>query len=95
MTYEEALKITNELDQHICGATCSCSDIRREEEFVEEDYKALLKEAIKKQIPTTPMDILYQEKFHMEVGICSSCGNIVNSEYEWCDGCGQHLDWSK
>ena len=86
MTYEEAKKDLEQMKQSYLDMDINCGLVQS---------LNLSIEALNKQIPTTPLDILYQKKFDIEVGICSFCGNIVNSEYEWCDGCGQHLDWSK
>lgn len=64
-----------------------------------EQYRALgtveeLKEAKEKQIPKKPES---KQKFaDLWLGVCPFCtANGVNSEMDYCDKCGQAIDWSE
>ena len=64
-----------------------------------EQYRALgtveeLKEAKEKQIPKKPES---KQRFaDLWLGVCPSCtANGVNSGMDYCDKCGQAIDWSE
>lgn len=49
--------------------------------------------AMRKQTPMIPDDINTQT-FDASIGICPICKNGVNGSMNYCDKCGQKLDWS-
>lgn len=50
-----------------------------------------LKELEEKSVPKKPKD---KGKFaDLHVGLCSVCGEGVNSQMNYCDKCGTRLDW--
>ena len=60
------------------------------EKYENKYYKAIMLaiEALEKQIPKKPVD--YDSK--IKVGFCPDCEAVVTSDF--CDNCGQALDWS-
>lgn len=50
---------------------------------------------LEKQIEKKPKNKLYLESDNMYVGQCPNCGFGMNSEMNYCDLCGQKLDWSE
>jgi hypothetical protein len=55
-------------------------------------------QALEKQIPKKPIEIRERRNFNFEVylkdGYCPLCKNEVNNAYNYCNKCGQALDWS-
>ena len=51
--------------------------------------------ALEKQIPKKAKQKLYLESDDMYVGQCPNCNFGMNSEMNYCDYCGQRLDWSE
>lgn len=85
MTYEEAIRNINALNA-VCG----------QKDFYDTEFEAALElaiEALEKQNPKMPVHI---ESFGtcMFMGDCPVCGEPVASYEEYCDKCGQALDWS-
>ena len=85
MTYEEAIKNINALN-----AVCGQKDLY-DAEF--ESALALAIEALEKQIPKKP--IVVNDDI-----ICPNCSATLiyclhTSEIDYCDKCGQRLDWSE
>lgn len=50
--------------------------------------------ALEKQIPKEPSDIICLESSNLEVGRCDICGRAVDHHMQYCDKCGQALNWS-
>lgn len=80
MKKQEAI---NELNKLKTGAPCS--DVYKRDEAIEE-----AKEALGKQIPQKPFVDIYE--YDVEAYICP-CGAEVALKQEFCDCCGQALEW--
>ena len=58
---------------------------------VSDEVSEIAIKAIEKQVPKKPTDA---GKFaDLYVGLCSVCNEGVNSQMNYCDKCGQKLDW--
>jgi len=91
MTVQEAIK---EFDNY--GLT---GDYSKKE--TPELYEAVqvAREALEKQIPKKPIEIEVPSEHKLQ---CPTCYNryffknsIFNKDYNYCDNCGQALDWSE
>lgn len=49
--------------------------------------------ALDKQIPKKPTNLRGFGKYSTVIGTCPTCGGGNNSEYPYCGGCGQALNW--
>lgn len=83
-----------------CGVTTDGSYTHREPDWAEEEtrlwntrvYPPEVQEAIEKQTPKEPTDVIYiNERL---IGVCSACGATVNTGNRFCRICGQKQDWS-
>lgn len=60
-----------------------------------ERFKSIsnLRELVERARPMKPFDITIDKVFELEIGYCPSCNGIVQDEF--CNHCGQTLDWSE
>ena len=60
--------------------------------FTEDDYKAneMAIQALEKQIPKKPKTIDRYELY-----ICTHCNKFIKLYKDYCEYCGQKLDWSE
>lgn len=73
-----------------CDHDCAKCELVKEEEPLLEAFGMAIK-ALEKQVPKKPTDA---GKFaDLYVGLCSVCNEGVNSQMNYCDKCGQKLDW--
>lgn len=49
--------------------------------------------ALKKTVPRKPLDIDNHGEAGFMVAKCGTCGENVNTDFEYCCKCGQRLDW--
>ena len=55
-------------------------------------YSEEVQEALEKQMPKEPTDVIYiNERL---IGVCSACGATINTGNRFCRICGQKQDWS-
>lgn len=80
MDWKEALEGLRELIDPLC--TDDQFDYEKEIE------KAI--QAVEKQIPKKPLPL---DEFHAFFG-CPSCKRIVGTVQDYCEHCGQRIDWS-
>lgn len=79
MTYEEVLNgIKQECD--ICQTSNNCVE--------DECIWFMCKEVINKQIPKKPID-----DFRYKPKICPSCHAFLKEYQNFCDNCGQKIEW--
>ena len=80
MTYEEAIKILDEIPDHI-GVDRDGYELRA---------LRLAKKTLEKQTPKKPEIDIWEKT------ICPNCGEWVGWDYKskYCCDCGQALDWS-
>ena len=50
-------------------------------------------DAVNKRIPIKPVSQMKFGKYGTIIGLCPICCGGNNSEYPYCGGCGQMLDW--
>ena len=76
--------------QHKCD-NCEYIDIKGACNEECKDFYDMAIKALEKQVPKKPT---YAGKFgDLYVGSCSVCNDGVNSRMNYCDKCGQKLDW--
>lgn len=54
-----------------------------------------LKEAVEKQVPRKPKIILHGTTDYNTKSVCPPCGAMVRPCDNYCNKCGQKLDWSR
>ena len=55
--------------------------------------KLRIKEVLEKATAKNPTDVRYFGEAGYYIGLCPTCKNGNNSEYEYCGDCGQKLQW--
>lgn len=72
----------------------------QDEECMEKDIEALdiAIEVIKRQMPKRPLAIREKHDFQGNVilkdGYCPKCKKELSNAYQYCNNCGQKLDWN-
>lgn len=51
--------------------------------------------AVERMKPKKATDVRYFGEAGYYIGLCPSCNEGNNSEYQYCGNCGQAIDWSK
>lgn len=77
----------NEYDEALDALTSGMLDTSDIEQYIDAIVKAL-----RKQVPEYAVGVR-SSGWYKDVGICQSCGNDVNSYMQYCDCCGQALQW--
>ena len=49
--------------------------------------------ALRKTVPRQPLDIENHGEAGFMTGHCGTCGENVNTDFEYCPKCGQRQDW--
>lgn len=49
--------------------------------------------ALKKTVPRLPLNVVSHGEAGFKVGLCGTCGENVNTDFEYCCKCGQRQDW--
>lgn len=83
MTNEEAIR---NIKMHIAEMMVSLQDT---DEHLEAEQIAI--EALEKQIPKTPK--IFKDIYMQPDYLCPVCDADVDTEWDYCAGCGQALNW--
>ena len=59
------------------------------------DAMCMAIDIVNKQIPIKPVSQMKFGKYGTTVGLCPFCYGGNNSEYPYCGGCGQALEWEE
>ena len=68
----------------------------KDDDYAQIDFRKeidIIDELVERARPMKPFDITIDKVFELEIGYCPSCNGIVQDEF--CNHCGQTLDWSE
>lgn len=101
MTIEEALEVFKKSIECILTDGLKCLNTECPKcalNVTDEQYNKAARvaiEVLEKQIPKRPEEKMCLQAAELYVGKCPNCESGMNSKMNYCDNCGQKIDWSE